>query len=591
MKREIRAGTLVGFAGPGAVVDIGNESFIVPPIYQWHRNALQRLDLPRLSGRLGRALRAVEGSRSTLPAQRFPASLFCESCRNLIHWKTQMEEKGKAPRCPRCERRGTLVPMRFVLACENGHLQDFPWHLWAHSGDFGDRDCTGRSRLKFEVRASGGETGLASLQVRCTECGSRRDLGDITSRREIGRLLHRCHGRHPWHRQSEECDAKPEVLQRGATNLHYPVTLSALDIPSLSEEDDTAAYRDLVQGHDKYSRLRELVAAGGSETEELRQILTEMIASGTGVRQEVVSRIAEEKTDGRDSSEAREHVLDQDCLLQEEWHTFSGALERGSLRSRTFIAETESANMGLPRWASSLIDGILLIHRLREVSVFTGFQRVRPGAGSARVAADPRGSEDWLPAAERFGEGVLFRISSSVLRQWEASLPAEQKSHIETLEAQRVAEEYWFLPPVTPTLIAVHSLSHLLLRRITFECGYSSSSLNERLYIDPVTGHAGILIYTGDGDSEGSLGGLVRQGRNDRIGQTLHDAVEEARWCSSDPVCSETSGQGLGGFNRAACHACTLVSETSCTMANTLLDRRLLLDSEVGLINFAESTR
>ena len=94
------------------------------------------------------------------------------------------------------------------------------------------------------------------------------------------------------------------------------------------------------------------------------------------------------------------------------------------------------------------------------------------------------------------------------------------------------------------------------------------------------------MIYTADGDSEGSLGGLVRQGRRDRLAQSILEAVDQGCWCSSDPVCSETAGQGLGGFNHAACHACSLVSETSCTAANTLLDRRMLFDKDWGLLGF-----
>lgn len=99
------------------------------------------------------------------------------------------------------------------------------------------------------------------------------------------------------------------------------------------------------------------------------------------------------------------------------------------------------------------------------------------------------------------------------------------------------------------------------------------------------------MIYTADGDSEGSLGGLVRQGRRDRLAQSIAEALDQGRWCSSDPVCTETAGQGLGGFNRAACHACSLVSETSCTVANTLLDRRMLFDQDWGLLQYLEKPK
>ena len=47
-------------------------------------------------------------------------------------------------------------------------------------------------------------------------------------------------------------------------------------------------------------------------------------------------------------------------------------------------------------------------------------------------------------------------------------------------------------------------------------------------------------------------------------------------WCSSDPVCIESSGNGADGLNLAACHACVLAPETSCEMNNSFLDRGLL---------------
>lgn len=47
----------------------------------------------------------------------------------------------------------------------------------------------------------------------------------------------------------------------------------------------------------------------------------------------------------------------------------------------------------------------------------------------------------------------------------------------------------------------------------------------------------------------------------------------------SDPLCGESDGQGVDALNLAACHACVLVSETSCEKRNTLLDRGLVTGS------------
>ena len=114
---------------------------------------------------------------------------------------------------------------------------------------------------------------------------------------------------------------------------------------------------------------------------------------------------------------------------------------------------------------------------------------------------------------------------------------------------------------------------------MAFECGYDSSSLRERLYVSSgeETEMHGLLIYTASGDSEGTLGGLVRQGEPGRLDNTLKAAIENASICSSDPLCIESQGQGTSSLNLAACHACGLLPETSCEEGNLLLDRGLVI--------------
>jgi hypothetical protein len=74
--------------------------------------------------------------------------------------------------------------------------------------------------------------------------------------------------------------------------------------------------------------------------------------------------------------------------------------------------------------------------------------------------------------------------------------------------------------------------------------------------------------------------GLVRQGLPGRLEQTFQASIANARLCSSDPLCIESEGQGINGLNLAACHACTLLPETSCEEGNRLLDRALLIGSQ-----------
>ena len=87
----------------------------------------------------------------------------------------------------------------------------------------------------------------------------------------------------------------------------------------------------------------------------------------------------------------------------------------------------------------------------------------------------------------------------------------------------------------------------------------------------------GVLIYTSAGDSEGTLGGLVREGEPKNLNKIVYEAISKAVNCSYDPVCIQTKSQGLGGSNSSSCHACTFVSETSCEENNQLLNRTLII--------------
>ena len=125
----------------------------------------------------------------------------------------------------------------------------------------------------------------------------------------------------------------------------------------------------------------------------------------------------------------------------------------------------------------------------------------------------------------------------------------------------------------------LHSLSHALMNQLSFECGYSIASLSERIYCSdaPNTKMAGIFIYTASGDAEGTLGGLVRQGRVDMFDKVFKKAIEAARTCSNDPICITSRGQGRDSLNLAACYACGLLPETCCEEFNSFLDRAMLI--------------
>ena len=110
------------------------------------------------------------------------------------------------------------------------------------------------------------------------------------------------------------------------------------------------------------------------------------------------------------------------------------------------------------------------------------------------------------------------------------------------------------------------------MNQLSHECGYPTASSREGIYT--VQNSFGLLIYTASGDSEGTLGGLVRMSDPVSLANVIAKTLRSMSWCSADPICLESVGQGLSGLNEAACHACCLVPETSCEYANVLLNRK-----------------
>lgn len=576
MKRELRAAQLIGAGGVGAIIDMGDESFVIEDITQWRKGP--PIEIPRLSGRLNKPLYAPPytgegGRRGHVEMKRFPGALFCVSCRTL---KTGFQESvdgrddGERPDCRECRGHGMLTPMRFVLACRNGHLHDVPWARWAHSRG---NNC-GSNDLKFEVDRNSGGAGLKSLYVECKNCGEKRDLEQLPSKGAMRSIGFSCRGTHPWHAAESECNEPLLVLQRGATNLHYAEIIGALDIgeqavPAVDSHSE-------LKVDSLFEMLRENIQLApnvGNHVNEGAKRLAARLGMLYGLEPEEIIRLAQGSALPADAAKHDTATL-IDSLLSEEW-TFLTSPSAGSVNERNLVTRESPP----PRFRQSIqpFSRVLLIERLREVRTMPSFSRIDPGA--VRVSVDVGRLDryqSWLPAVEVFGEGIFLQFDEAFVSDWESRLADTNPEAVEEctrLERVRLEGNYWFLPEVSPRFIAIHTVAHLLMRQLTFECGYSSSALRERIWASPSARSAGILIYTADGDSEGALGGLVRQGQPERLGDLISSALDKAKWCSADPVCSESKGQGLGGFNRGACHACTLVPETSCTFANTVLNR------------------
>jgi hypothetical protein len=570
--REIRLSQTVSPFGVGAIYDFRGESLIAMDTTRWKGGRPVLLD--RLAAELG-----VGGFRSApahwgrerdgmpLPFLRFPRWLFCPRCRDMVKWTDEQEVPGKPARCLSCAKHPQLVPMRFVVACEDGHLGDVHWDKWAHDGAKTDaqKQCHELLALQFLSRPEAG-VGLRALSVRCAVCGSEQTLDGITSGAPNRAI--RCSGRQPWAARTAPCTLTPLVLQRGASNLYFAEVRSAIDI--LHDADHTPD-RDVALAKSPDVN----VVRGASRAEATRLKLRELlIADGHPIEQE-------ERERARRSSRTGD-------LRREEWHALRAVRRRQDPRS-PFVTRHEPLVGEEPGPVqgplAARLDDVVLVTRLREVRALKSFRRLSPEGTEIRPSLDVR--SDWLPAIEVFGEGLFLSFEEGALQEWERR--PQVRRRVEELEARRAGSFVGRLvAAASPRFVLLHTFAHLLVRRLSFECGYTAASLRERIYCAEAGGaqesFAGVLVYTAAGDAEGTLGGLVRQGRAPHMAETILAMLQDASWCSSDPICIESRGQGFESLNRGACHACTLLSETSCEYSNALLDRAVVVgDDGVGM--------
>lgn len=595
---EVRPSQLLWTYGPGALIDLPNLSVVTLGIDRWEKDRCPPVIEPRLLAAVRKALGAqVESLRVPpfraeeitdpwsaeanvgVPVRPFPRWMRCVKCGLLSPIDAglfEIREDRFRPERTRFVHRGCrgskgdqpakdadAVPARFLLACRNGHLDDFPWHWFVHGGN---GPCKGSLRF-FE---SGASLQTENLWVKCDECGSSRSMAHAFGK--AGREnLPGCRGRHPHlDHFDEECDEEARAVLLGASNSWFPITLSALAIPQAGDP-----LGQLIQ--DGWSVFQ------GITSEDMVPIVVQTLkltGGLPGIERHSPADIwaaieAHRDGGGRD-------VVGEADIKGPEWAVLTAAEPPADWPH--FMSRKVDAPPGF----DARVARVLLLERLREVNALLGFTRVEAPEETGdpderpQMAGLARRKPDWVPASQVHGEGVFIQFDEAALRAWEA------RDGVRRVDAMLAAghggwrnarhldpnEGY---PGIRYAML--HTLSHLLIRELALECGYNAASIRERIYAEATGANpqAGILIYTAAADSDGTLGGLVDLGRPENLGRLLRQALHRAKICSSDPLCSEHDPGKDRSLHAAACHACALVAETSCERGNRYLDRSLLV--------------
>jgi len=574
-KRVLRRSQLITTFGPGAIVDLPRESVMIAGIDEWPHSRvieeprLQRnLKPPKMAPAVLREPKASDEMwAKDVPVLRFPRYHVCPKCNRLLKVSDVeglLGSKKSTLRCPYCQGSPDMYPARFLMACENGHIDDFPWEWWVHRGG----ECPS-GEPELYLYSLGRTAGLADIIVECKACDAKpRSMAGAFSPGALDD--YGCTGRRPWLNDYESCEeAKPVTIQRGASNAYFPVSASALSIPEWSEP--------IQQALDPYWYVIEAIPENAVKD----TLLNRGIPAALGVPvQELVRAVKRRKNFIADEPQSPLEMRYEEALALRQGSTDEGG---------DFECVPAEVHSSLRKY----IGTARLVKRLREVRAIRGFTRIAPPIGDhgmewTRVNPISRKQfPEWFPAIEVRGEGIYFELASEQLTRWENNPNVVARVEVLDNRYRRYVRKYGARADrhITPRFVLLHTLAHLLLVQLSLDCGYSLSSIRERVFsVEPgeapeleLSPVAGVLLYTATTDSDGSLGGLVRQGEKDRFAAIVQDALSSAQWCSSDPLCIESTGQGINGLNMAACHACALVPETCCEFGNQFLDRALVV--------------
>jgi hypothetical protein len=562
---------MISTYGVGAMIAVGEQSYVISEVDHWRVPAGgPDLHEYRLESRLGvsgfqRPPFVQDDDSYGVPVRLFPEWYTCTGCRQNLKSYRKFDPT-KANRCGACDE--ALTPSRFVVACENGHLDDFPYWAWVHKG--GEPTS---SEHQLHYQASGRSSSLRSILIGCT-CGKRVSMDGAFGEKALVRLGIACSGGRLWissRSQVAGCQAPPRTLQRGSSSAWFSLQQSALSIPPFSQQ--------------VHKIISPFVSQWINESDELIARLAEKAAvvKGGVLVEDVIAAVRD-----------HERYLAGDAAAIAPITGFSAAdaLRLEEYRQLSRPAQTADFVCAVPPGDSSVRPpaGFLqpmAVTRLREVRALCRFTRVHPPMDDEpeeRLVPVGSGGVDWLPAIEVLGEGVFLRLDVDALSAWEAQTGPDSP----IVRAGRIAENHELVlaerakprrpvpgSRITARYVLVHTLAHALLNEWALDASYPAASMRERLYVSDEM--AGFLIYTATSDSAGSLGGLVAKARPERIAASLEAALQRIAWCSADPLCMESDASGADSLNLAACHACVLLPETSCEANNAFLDRAMLI--------------
>jgi len=636
---DLRRSQIVIPFGPGGVYDFKDFSAMTMQVDEWDYNDKDcddhQIKNARFIKYINKKLRFYEGFNSkriykllhppvaydrnvskeiraqmgSVKVRKFPMWGLCSRCNALSRFdpfsrssnrckNTRVEPKreGKFTPCGQIKNAGKIEPVRFVAYCGKGHIEDFPWIKMMHrkcsqSCDMHNRSHTVNQPSLYLVDNSLGN-GFNSLMLQCGECGNATSLAGVDRKTgkpnindfvdEYGMKIFQCSGKRPWATEDDEqCENMLEVQPRAASKLYSAVQCSSIFVP---ESDEVT--HDFILDPDVQTWISE-----NKLTSEIKLIL-EMMPSFKEKYELTIQQMLDMIQEERDLINAE---IEEDGESEDEDDNDFLLLEYETLCKKQ-VDDDKFISKAIPndKFSSTINNKFSMlsqIKRLHSSVALLGFNRMTSDFSDTKLAFNAaRTNANFLPAYEIVGEGIFIDFSYEKIQEWRVKNPGfkNMEKQLRANSSNNLFNNMYSDSVFNYGHVMMHTFSHLLMNQLSIECGYALTEIKERIYFCEKSKMAGILIYTASSDSAGSLGGLVRMIKPNYFESLVSNAIANARVCSNDPICKESSGQGNSGLCLAACHACAMIPDLACSTvpSNVFLDRNSLIGNKKEAIGY-----
>lgn len=491
-----------------------------------------------------------EAPKANLVGNIFPKQMVCRVCskvKDLSEWEPDATNKTQRRYCPSCsigKKYEYVLPSRFVTACQNGHIDEFPYRWWlSQRGENIDPQCM-HDNIKLKQQKG---LGLGSLILSCEDCDGFASMSGIFSK--DGLKGFKCRGKNPWKMDENEnidfdCSAPLKAQQRNSKSLWQPIAVSSIFVPPWDDRTANSI-------NDWWTRIIKRTSKSDRKLYIENNLIDINDESNTNYTASELHNLVEIEVENNSKSN-----ID---LKIDEYLAFT--------KNQETIDDThfKTRIMATPETVKNFVTQVSEVTKLREVRALAGFKRLNGRDEKNNIGRDILFENNWLPVTEVFGEGFFIEFNhKKILEFIKNDEIANKDLENITIKMNDMDRKYVFL----------HSLSHIIMKGASIEAGYSLSSIRERVYAGD--NQCGILIYTSASDSEGTLGGLSRLAKPERLARIFKHSYFSASKCSNDPLCSYGSLSDSEEQNGSICHSCLLIPETSCENFNSRLSRVII---------------